>query len=120
MRILGADFPVVLLTCAAMVFGLWAWVESIRQARVRRNMAAWLAKHRAGAWAALPWTARRLIPQTGIAALKRQGQTRDPAFESLEIDAVRLGRRALILILLAAATVALVLAGMTFLGWSAG
>jgi hypothetical protein len=120
MRLLGADLPVVLLTGLAVILGLWAWVESARQARSRRRMADWLAKHRAEAWAALPWASRRLMPQAGIAALKRQGETEDAAFEALEAEALRNGRRTRLLMLLAAASLALTLAGMTFLGWSAG
>jgi hypothetical protein len=64
--------------------------------------------------------ARRMIPQNGIATLKRQGATDDPAFEALEAEAQVHGRRTLFLIFAAAACLALALAGMTFLGWSAG
>ncbi len=40
MQILGADLPVVLLTLAAGVFIVWAWIVSMRHTREVRRLAA--------------------------------------------------------------------------------
>ena len=119
MTLLGADLPVVLLTMAALLCVIWGWISSLRQGRVIRRMAAWLERERAEAWNALPWTSRRLTPQSGIAAMKRRGLADDPDFLALEAQADRLRRRVGALIFAGFACFGLLIAGMAYLGWDA-
>ena len=120
MQILGADPPVALLASAALVFILWGWIVSMRHTREVRRLAAWLETHRAEAWTALPWMTRRLVPQGGIAALRRQGLTDDPEFRALETEARRLQRRSMALVFVGAGLIGLLLVGLKLLGWDAG
>ncbi len=120
MLILGASLPVVVLTLSALVLVLWGWAVNMRHVRAVGRMIAWLETHRAEAWQALPWAARRLMPRSGIAALRRRGETGDPAFEALDAEARRLARRSLALVLAGAACLALLMAGIAALGWPAG
>jgi hypothetical protein len=117
--VLGADPPVVILTLTSLGFILWAWATIIRRARILRRMAQWLEIRRAEAWAALPWTARRLLPQSGIAALSRRGLTDDPEFGALLTERRRLERLSLGLLLLGAVMIGLLLVGLLVLGWDA-
>jgi hypothetical protein len=120
MLIFGASLPVVVLTLAALVLVLWGWAVNIRHVRAVGRLIAWLETHRAEAWQTLPWAARRLMPQSGIAALKRRGETGDPAFETMDAEARRLARRSLYLVLAGAACLALLIAGIAVFGWRAG
>ena len=119
MTLLGADLPVVLLTLAALVCVIWGWVSSLLQGRIIRRMAAWLEREQPDAWNALPWASRRLMPQSGIAAMKRQGLTEDRDFQDLEAQAERLRRRVGALIFAGFACFGLLIAGMALLGWAA-
>jgi hypothetical protein len=114
-----ADIPVVVLTLAALFCVVWGWIASLGHGRTIRQMVAWLERQQAGAWNALPWTAHRLMPQSGIAAMKRRGLTDDPDFRALDARTKRLQRRVGILILAGLICLALVIAGMAFLGWDA-
>lgn len=118
MTLWGADLPVVLLLLAALFFALWGWVASDRQSRAVRQMADWLAHHRAEDWNALPWAARQLLPRNGIATLKRRGLAEDPDFQALEARAKRLHRQAAVPIFAGLACVGLLIAGKTYLGWA--
>ena len=82
-------------------------------------MATWLERERSEAWNALSWTSRRLMPQSGIAAMKRQGLTEDPEFQALEERAERLRRQVGVLIFSGFACFGLLLAGMAYFGWDA-
>lgn len=117
MTLWGADPPVVLLILAALFWAVWAWIASIRHGRVIGEMVAWLERQQAEAWNALPWTARRLMPPSGIAAMKRQGLTDVPEFRIMEGRAKRLHRQALFRVLAGLVCIGLVFAGTTYLGW---
>lgn len=117
MMLWGADLPVVLLILTALFCAVWAWLASIRHGRVIAETVAWLEQHEAEAWAALPWATRRLLPRSGIAALKRRGLADDPDFRALEARARRLHRQLALRIFAGLAAIALVIAGKTYLGW---
>ncbi len=115
----GADLPVVLLTLAALICVVWGWISSLAHGRTIRQTVTWLEQQQGEIWNALPWTARRLMPQSGIAAMKRRGLTDDPDFRALDARAKRLQRRVGILILAGLICLGLVIAGMAYLNWDA-
>lgn len=117
MTLWGADLPAALLILAALFCAVWGWIASIRHGRVIGEVAVWLERHRTAAWNALPWATRRLLPQGGIAAMKRQGLTDDPHFRILEARARRLHRQLALRLLAGLAAIGLVFAGKTYLGW---
>jgi hypothetical protein len=117
MTLWGADLPAALLILAALFCAVWGWIASIRHGRAIREMAVWLERHRAEAWNALPWATRRLLPQGGIMALKRQGLTDDPHFRALEAQARRLHRQFALRLFAGLAAIGLVFVGKTYLGW---
>jgi len=119
MTFLGAELPVVLLVLVALVCVVCGWIASLRQGQTIRQMAAWLEREQGEAWNALPWASRRLMPQSGIAAMKRRGLTDDPDFRALEERAEQLRRRVGALIFSGFACLGLLVAGMAYLGWDA-
>jgi hypothetical protein len=118
MTLWGADLPVAAVILAGLFFALWAWIASDRHGRVIRRMADWLARERPQAWAALPWTARRLSPRSGIAELKRRGLADDPDFQALEARADRLYRQFSLRLMAGLLCIGLLIAGKAYLGWA--
>jgi hypothetical protein len=117
MNLWGADLLVVLLILAALYCSARAWIASFGHGRAIRDIATWLERHRAEAWADLPWAARRLLPQGGVQAMKRRGLAEDAHFQTLDARAKRLNRQFVLWIFASLSAIGLVFAGTTYLGW---
>lgn len=106
----------VLVSLAALA-GVAGFVASIRADNYRRDFARWAERAFPQEWARQSWTARKLIPNGALSALRRGGLRQHAAFEQRFRELKRRERKVLHRIGIAAAFIAATVAGTRLLGW---
>jgi len=114
---MDAHPAIMVLVTLAAVAGLVGFVASIRAQNYRRDFAIWAERNFPAEWARQSWTARKLILNGALSALRQGGLQQDAGFEERYRELKRRERKVLYSIAVGVVLVAAVAAGTRLFDW---
>jgi hypothetical protein len=115
----AASAPPILLTAIAALAGVYAFVCHVREERAARAAVRRVRERQPAAWQSLGWAYRRLTsPSITIRVLRGRHGALDPAFEQQLGVVTRLTRQKLTALGVGLVSIAFLVIGIRFPGWT--
>lgn len=115
---MDASPVVMVLISAGVVFACAAFFFDIRHQRSARLLGKWVVAQRPGVWEQLPWLPRQVVPQAGLAILRKGTLKGDDEFLTLYRQVSYWKNRFLVALILGMMCFVVVGVGTKLLDWA--